>query len=150
MKKIFTLALASLFTVAVFAADRRPSVTIQANRNYELVIDGKSYISSNGGMMSIGNLRDGYHTVTVYSMNQGFFRKMIKRQLSSSSFMLRGNDINILVDQFGRIQVKEDLRFRNNRNGRGWDDKDYGRDNNSGRDNNYDRDNGRKDQHGRF
>ena len=47
MKKIFTLVAATLFTVAVFAADRRPSVTVQTNKNYEIQIDGKSYFTRN-------------------------------------------------------------------------------------------------------
>jgi hypothetical protein len=46
MKKIFTLVVASFMTVALFAADRRPSVTLTADKKYEVVIDGRSYASA--------------------------------------------------------------------------------------------------------
>ena len=124
MKKIFTLLLASLFTVAAFAADRRPSVTIQSNRKYEIVIDGKSYLSSNRNIMDITNLRDGYHTVTVFEANKGFFNKRMKRPVSSASFTLRNNDINIIIDQMGRAIVKES-RFGRVKDDRGWDNNDH-------------------------
>jgi len=118
MKKIFTLMLASLFSVALFAADRRPSVTIQSSRNYEIVIDGKSYFSNINGFMNLGNMRDGRHTITVYKVkDQGLFRKS-RKMVSASAFTVRHNDIKILVDFFGKIQVTES-RSRNDRGG--WD-----------------------------
>jgi len=134
MKKISTLVLASLLTMAVFAADRRPTVTLQSTRNYEIVIDGKSYTSNNFSTMNIGGLRDGYHSVTVYKVQQGFFFRKMKKVVSSTSFLLRGNDIDIKVNQFGQVKVDEDLKFQK---GRGWDKNDNdnrGRDN-QGRDN---------------
>lgn len=106
MKKIFTLAIASLLTVAAFAADRRASVTVQTSRNFEVVIDGKSYSGNGFGSLNIANLRDGYHTVTIYDARRGFFKRS-KRAISITSFMLRGNDINIFVDMFGKVQVNE-------------------------------------------
>lgn len=122
MKKIFTLVAASLFTMAAFAADRRPSVTIQANKKFTIVIDGKRYYGSNAGTNSIANLRDGYHTVTVYNSQKGFFKKT-KRAIATSTFMLRGNDINIFVDMFGKIQVNES-RMGKDRDAYSWDKKD--------------------------
>lgn len=106
MKKISTLVIASLFTVAAMAADRRPSVTIQSGKNYEIVIDGRSYFGNSIGSLNIANLRDGYHTVKVYDTRKAFFIKT-KRLVSSSSFMLRNNDINICVDLFGKVQINE-------------------------------------------
>jgi hypothetical protein len=47
MKKIFTLLTGILITLVTFAADR-PTVTLRSTRNYEIVIDGKSYFSQNG------------------------------------------------------------------------------------------------------
>ncbi|HVT84516.1 MAG TPA: hypothetical protein VHD35_04910 [Chitinophagaceae bacterium] len=122
MKKIFTLIAASLFTMAVFAADHRPSVTVQANKKFDIVIDGKSYSGFNAGTMSIANLRDGYHTVSVYDVQKGFFKRD-KRAVATSTFMLRGSDINIFVDMFGKIQVNE-IKMGKDRNDYGWDKKD--------------------------
>jgi len=133
MKKIFTLAIASLFTVALFAADRKPSVTIQSNKKYEIVVDGKSYFSTNSSTMSLSNLRSGNHTVTVYTTNQGFGFRKIKKVVSSTSFTLRNNDVNIAVDQAGRIKVTES-RFSNDRDDRGWDKNDKGYDKGFGKD----------------
>jgi hypothetical protein len=130
MKKIFTLVAASLFTMAVFAADRRASVTVQANKKFEIVIDGKSYYGSNAGTISIASLRNGYHTVTVYKFQKGFFKRN-KKTIATSTFMLRGNDINIFVDMFGKIRVNE-IQMKNDRKDFGWDKKD--RDKGLGRD----------------
>ena len=146
MKKISTLIVASLLTMASFAADRRPSVTVQASKNYEVVIDGRSYSGGNFGSMTISNLRDGYHTVNVYKTNRGFFFGRNKRAVSTSSFMLRGNDISIYVDQFGQVQVNES-RMGKGRDDRGWDKKDqdkgFGKDSRQGNDDHQMKDNNR-------
>ena len=126
MKKIFILVAATLFTVAVFAADRRPSVTVQTNKNYEIQIDGKSYFTRNGSVTDISFLRDGKHTITVLKIYQGFFSQKMKKVVSSTTFLMRGNDIDIKVDQFGRVQVNEDTRFGNGRYDNDWDKKGYG------------------------
>ncbi len=122
MKKIFTIVAASLLTMASFAADRRPSVTIQANKKFEIVIDGKSYFSSNAGSISIASLREGYHTVAVYDVQKGFFNRN-KKVISSSTFMLRGSDINIFVNMFRKIQVNES-KIVKDRDDYSWDKKD--------------------------
>ena len=56
MKKNFTMCLGLALTAVVFAADRRPDVTIISMKKYEIVIDGKKYFSNNR-MMNIDNLR---------------------------------------------------------------------------------------------
>jgi len=146
MKKIFTLLTASLLTMAVFAADHRPSVTVKASRNYEIVIDGRSYFKSDYGVLNISGLRGGYHSITVYDANRGYFFRKFKRVVAQSSFMLRGNDISIFIDQFGRMLVKEKRDYRGNDN-RGWgnndrddNDRDYDNDRNRGNDRNWDND----------
>lgn len=109
---------ASLLTVALFAADRRPTVTIQSGRNYEIVIDGKSYFSNNNGTMNLVKLRDGRHTISVYKVNnQGLFRKS-RKMVSASAFTVRDNDIRIVVDFYGKIQVTES---RNKKGKGGWE-----------------------------
>ena len=142
MKKIFTLVLASLFVVAAMAADHRPMVTVQSSQNYVIVIDGKSYSPSFGEMMTIPYLREGYHTIKVFSgMGRNYFFGRRSRMLDASSFFLRDNDINIRVDMFGNIQIRE-LR------GRGWDRDDHDRGRNGNDWNKGDR--GRDRQHRNF
>ena len=85
MKKIFTLCLGLVLTAAVFAADKRPDVTIISAKKYEIVIDGKSYFSNNR-MMSIDNLRKGRHTFQVFEMNKGFSVFKRKHLVTSKPF----------------------------------------------------------------
>ena len=122
MKKIFTLVLGLMLTVAMFAADRRPTVTVTTAKKYEIVIDGNRYLSNFSNTMNISNLSNGRHAIKVYEMRPGFFGRS-KRLVASSIFQLRNSDVNINVDRFGQLQITES-RF-----GRGWDDHgSYGHD----------------------
>lgn len=106
MKKIFTLTLASLFTVALFAA-RNPSVTLSTSSNYEVSIDGKNYFSHNSGnMVNIPNMQPGSHSIEVYQVKKKLFGKD-RTLISSSSFTVRDRDIAIYVDDAGRLDIRE-------------------------------------------
>ncbi|HEX2683602.1 MAG TPA: hypothetical protein VHL77_06705 [Ferruginibacter sp.] len=126
MKKIFTLAIATLMTVALFAADRHPSVTLTTAKRYEVVIDGRSYASGMGNMMNVNLLNRKQHTVKVYELKGGLFSKQ-KRLVSATTFNTNGRkDIAINVNRIGQITVKQDkdVRWddrndRNDRDGRG-------------------------------
>lgn len=150
MKKIFTLIAASLLTVASFAADRRPSVTLKTAKNYEIVIDGQSYFStSNNGTMNISNIRSGQHSIKVFEANRTFMFRKAKRMVSASTFQLGRNDVAISIDFRGQINITEDRFGHGMSNGsrdNGWD-KGYGQDNS--RDNGQDKGygNGQKDSH---
>ena len=121
MKKTFTLALGLMLTVAMFAADRRPTVTVTSAKRYAIVIDGKQYFT-NGNTMNISSLFNGRHNVKVYKMKRGFFMNT-KTLVASSNFQLRNNDVKIDIDRYGQLQISES-RF-----GRDWDDHDYGKGN---------------------
>jgi hypothetical protein len=141
MKKIFTLVAATLFTAVVFAADRKPVVTVTASKNYEIVIDGKSYFSSSN-TMSISSLYNGQHNIKVYQVSKGFFSKR-KKLVSTSSFQLRGNDMDICLDFRGQISITEQKPVFEKR----WDDKDKGWGNGNGRDKGHDNDRNDRDRH---
>jgi len=112
MKKIFTLVLASFMTVALFAADRRPSVTLTADKKYEVVIDGRSYASALGNSMDISLFNsNGRHTVKVYQLKNGLFSKQ-KKLVSSTTFELNRNSLDISVDRNGRINIREEKNSR--------------------------------------
>ena len=136
MKKIFTLVLGLMLTVAMFAADRRPTVTVNGSRKYEVVIDGRTYSTNYGNTNSISNMFNGRHNIKVYELRPGFFMKT-KRLVASSGFQLRNSDIQINVDRFGQLQITES-RF-----GRDWNDHGDGR----GNDRNYGHD---RDRDGHF
>jgi hypothetical protein len=117
MKKIFTLVLGLMFTVAMFAADRRPTVTVMSARTFEIVIDGRHYMPNYGNAVSISNLFNGSHNIQVYQVRPGFLMRS-KRLIASSSFQLRNNDVQINIDRFGQLQIIQ------SRSGRDWNDHD--------------------------
>jgi len=133
MKKIFTLVLGLMFTVAMFAADRKPTVTVTSTKRYAIVIDGKQYFT-NGNTINISSLFNGRHDVKVYKMKRRFFMNS-KKLVASSNFQLRNSDVKINIDRFGQLQISES-RF-----GRGWNDHDYGKGNDRDHDHGYDRGN---------
>ena len=133
MKKIFTLVLGLMFTVAMFAADRRPTVTVTSTKRYAIVIDGKRYFT-NGNTINISSLFNGRHDVKVYKMKRGFFMNT-KKLVASSNFQLRNSDVKINIDRFGQLQISE------SRSGRDWNDHDYGKGNDRDHDHGYARGN---------
>ena len=131
MKKIFTLLAALVLTVAVFAADRRPTVMINTMKNFRVVIDGRSFYG-NSNAIQLPNAYSGRHTIQVFEMRRGFFGRTQERMISARSFRLDRNDIMINIDFYGNISIKERFRrFGNNgwdgrgdNNGRGYNDRD--------------------------
>jgi hypothetical protein len=123
MKKIFTMCLCLALTAAVFAADRRPDVTIVTSKKYEIVVDGKTYFS-NSRMMNIDNLRNGRHSIQVYETTNGFSFFKKKRLVASKVFQLRNDDLKITIDRFGHMTITEDRSGRRD-NKFGKDDRDW-------------------------
>jgi hypothetical protein len=128
MKKIFTLIAATFLTIAVFAADRRPSVTLMTSRNYEVIIDDQSY--SGNGVMEISLMHKGQHSIKVYEQKRGrFFNLRGKKLVSATTFQVGRDDIDISIDFRGQINISEDRlghdKWNNEDNGYGHD-KGYG------------------------
>ena len=132
MKTILTFAAGLLLTLSTMAADRPPSVTIKSNRNFEVVVDGRTYRNDNS--IRLDRMRPGVHTIKVYERSRGFFGRM--RLVSAKNFFVRNNDLRITVNYSGYVDIDErrfDRRDRgwdgDDRNDRDWDpnDRDYGR-----------------------
>ena len=130
MKKLVTLAVVCMLTVAAFAADRYPSVTIKSKRNFEIVVDGRNYNNDNN--IRIDKMRSGMHTIKVYERSRGFFGNRMKL-VSSKSFFVRNEDLRITVNAYGMVDVDE-MGY-----GRGKD-RDYNDRDSDRRDNDRDRD----------
>jgi hypothetical protein len=112
MKKIFTLTVGLLMATLLIAADRhRPSVIINSSRNFEVVIDGRSFRTS-GRTITLDHLRNGRHNIRVYELRRGFRGHLQKRLVSQSNFRLRNNDVLIRIDRDGDVMFKE-TRGRN-------------------------------------
>ncbi|MBC7948228.1 MAG: hypothetical protein H7Y42_10145 [Chitinophagaceae bacterium] len=137
MKKFFTLIAASFLTIAVFAADRKPVVTLTASRNYEIVIDGRSY---SGSSINLSNLRNGKHTIQVFERNRvNVFRKK-SRLIDAETFQVKNRDIDIYVDARGQISITEAKRKNSGR------DKEYGYDKKDKRDRDWNDNDDRNDR----
>ena len=131
MKTILTLAAGLLLTLSTMAADRPPSVTIKSNRNFEVVVDGRTYRNDNS--IRLDRMRPGVHTIKVYERSRGLFGRT--RLVSAKNFFVRNNDLQITVNYSGYVNIDErryDRRGRdwdnNDRNDRDWDrndDRDY-------------------------
>ena len=125
MKTILTFAAGLLLTLSTMAADRPPSVTIKSNRNFEVVVDGRTYRNDNS--IRLDRMRPGMHTIKVYERTRGLFGRV--RLVSAKNFFVRNNDLRITVNYSGYVDIDE--RGYNNRRDRGWDgndrnDRDYG------------------------
>ena len=123
MKTILTFAAGLLLTLSTMAADRPPSVTIKSNRNFEVVVDGRTYRNDNS--IRLERMRPGVHTIKVYERSRGLFGRM--RLVSAKNFFVRNNDLRITVNYSGYVDIDEK---RLDRRDRGWDDNDRGRDRN--------------------
>ena len=123
MKTILTFAAGLLLTLSTMAADRPPSVTIKSNRNFEVVVDGRTYRNDNS--IRLDRMRPGVHTIKVYERSRGLFGRT--RLVSAKNFFVRNNDLRITVNYSGYVDIDEK---RLDRRGRGWDDNDRDRDRN--------------------
>ena len=124
------MCLGLILTAAVFAADRKPDVTIISAKKYEIVVDGRTYFSNNK-MISVDNLRNGRHTIQVYEMNNRGFSIFKRKQLvTSKSFQLRNNDVKITIDRFGHMTIAEQRFGRDDKYGKDQRDWDNDRDRN--------------------
>lgn len=129
MKTVLTFVAGLLLTLTTMAADRPPSVTIKSHRNYEIVIDGRTYRNDN--TIRLDRMRPGMHSIKVYERGRGFFGRM--RLVSAKNFFVRNNDLRIIVGSNGYVNIDErgyDRRGRNDRsydNDRDWDRNDRDR-----------------------
>lgn len=134
MKKIFTLVAGMLLTAAVFAADRKPVVTVNSNKNYKIVIDGKNYFGDNLTIRLDDHFKRS-HSIKVFEMKRSFFGKT-EKMVDAAIFQVDRNDVLIKIDFLGNIKIREikghgrfdrdDKYGRNDRNDR--NDKDFDND----------------------
>ena len=95
MKTISTLFTSFLMSAAVFAADSKHSgmLTIKSTTpgNIRVIVDGKTFESGNNTVM-IGNVDPGYHSISVFRMNDhNFFNSFYRKfdRVYSSSLSVR-------------------------------------------------------------
>jgi hypothetical protein len=157
MKRIFTLLVASVIAISSFAQYGQ-TVTLSFgnkngksnnNKDYQVVIDGRSYSSSNGNYnqgsgrgrddrdntwndedITLNNLQPGQHSIQVYrakaTNRNGNYGNQSQATYNSTFLVKQGYYLDLLVKPGGQIQYTE-TRVKNS--GRG-------RDNNNGHHNN--------------
>jgi uncharacterized membrane protein YjjP (DUF1212 family) len=111
MKKLTTLLAGILLAISVFAEN--VTVTINGNKNFQVVIDGKSYSAStfstttvNSRTLTITDLALGQHSIQVYRTTSTNRRTTV---IYSSNFTLRANyDLKITVNgTSGKVKIAE-------------------------------------------
>jgi len=133
MKKIFTLLVASVFTLTLFAANRpsQLSVSLPGNSNIRVIVDNSRYENSDNNI-TIGDLSNGYHSIKVYEVkNQSRFFNDSKLVYTSSVLIKPAYQVNIMINRNGKAIINEEKLFDDRKY------KDRDRDDRGGRNNDY-------------
>lgn len=123
MKAIFTILVATAFTISSFAQQqfRTNKLTIGSTGNtpIRVMVDGSRYSSNNGQGITLKNLAMGYHTVKVfvkkngrnYTNNQGggnYGNNGSYQSIYTAQVLLKANThTDITINRFGKVMVDE-------------------------------------------
>ncbi|MEP7277289.1 MAG: DUF4476 domain-containing protein [Bacteroidota bacterium] len=148
MKKIFTLGLGILISIASFAgAYGRLTVATEANSNIKVTVDGNHFNQQSANSSVVfENLQPGFHSVSVYQLSDkrtGMFNRKQSagyRLVYTASVHIKPLfTTTIQLNRYGKAQVNEQpMRggYDNRRNDGGYDNNDrnnhndyYGRNN---------------------
>lgn len=126
MKIIFTLLLSTIFTTAFAYDEGRLSITVAANKNVQVFVDGRVYNEKDNSIV-LNNIRPGNHSIRIYRAKQNGNRRnrsnRSKNELiySSTVFVRPSYHVDVMINRFGKAMVDEKaLSDRDNWN----DDKD--------------------------
>jgi hypothetical protein len=168
MKKISTLLLSSLFSIAALAIYDDPYLSISSfntSKDLQVEVDGRRYYFDKDNSITIRNLRTGSHSIKITKeRKRGNSNRIFdiwnnnKREVvyNSRINLRRGYDFDITINKFGKVFTDEASIDNNDWNNDRDIDRD--RDNNDpdrdrDRDRNYDRDNDRnndRDRNGNY
>lgn len=103
MKKILILIISTFFVASAYSQSLR--VTFNGNRDFKLVVDGKTY-NSNSYLNNdiVVNSLSGEHNVGVYKINK---RGKSKRLYSSTVSLSPGEEVHLTVSNNGSIAREE-------------------------------------------
>ena len=120
MKTILTFVAGLLLTLTTMAADHYPSVTIKSRRDFTIIVDGRMYHNDN--TIRLDRMYRGMHSIKVYERGRGFFGRM--RLVSAKNFFVRNNDLRIMIDYSGYVNIAERRNYGRDRD---WNDRNYDR-----------------------
>ncbi len=117
MKKIFTLAIVSLFSMSLMAFDgtRLSISTTTTGKELKFEIDGRQFSMKNNSI-TVGYMAEGYHQVKIFreSRKNGFgFGRREEVVYKGSVYLKRGFHTDITVNRFGKVLVDERRIDRN-------------------------------------
>jgi hypothetical protein len=103
MKQIFILIISVFFVVSAYSQSLR--VTFNGNRDFKLVVDGKTY-NSNSYLNNdvVVNSLSGAHNVSVYRTNK---RGISKRLYSSTVSLSSSEEVHLTINKDGSISREE-------------------------------------------
>ncbi|MGZ3949609.1 MAG: hypothetical protein ACXVKK_15895, partial [Flavisolibacter sp.] len=120
MKNIFTFLLGGLITSSAFA--NNITISLPNSNYYQVLIDGNNVngYNNSGNTVYLNNVQYGEHSIEVYRMRSGFFGNRNSLVYSSSFNSSPQYDLNIAVDNGGRVQMYQSAsNDYYGRNGRG-------------------------------
>lgn len=130
MKRIFTLFILSILSLAVFAQPRkmynqsRLTISSTANTTLKVMVDGNQYMLRNGDdEILLNNLSAGHHSVQIYKMrsrrgygnsNGGWNNNNGWNNNSNGQMIYQGNlyikaryHVDIIINRFGKAFIDE-------------------------------------------
>lgn len=114
MKKIFTLIIAMVLTVSLYAyyGQSKLSISATGKANLRVMVDGNKYRANNNVIM-INDLEEGYHTIKIFLLKNkkgGVFgnpNKGYQQVYSSRVYVKSGYFTDIVVNRFGKAFIDE-------------------------------------------
>lgn len=133
MKQIFTLLIASITSVSLYAyPDYSSKMTINSatSSNVRVMVDGNRY-KLNDNSITINNLRQGYHSVKVYRQVRGIrpgYGNNSNYQLlySANVYVKPQYHVDITINRFGKAFIDEQpVSLGYNVDGDDWGDNNW-------------------------
>jgi hypothetical protein len=148
MKNIFTLLIGGLITSSAFA--NNITLTLPANNNYQVLIDGRNVNGNNysNNTVYLSNLQYGQHSMEVYRVKSGLFGNKNSLVYSTNFNSTPQYDLDITVDNSGRVQMYQSASNSYGNKGRGNNHGGYGNNGNEEKKRHKDRDGDDDDDRG--
>ncbi len=111
MKKIFTLFVATLFSLSLLAFDgtRLSISSLSTSKELKIEVDGRKFSMKNNSI-TLGYMAEGYHQVRIFrdSKRNGWgFGRRDEVVYRGSVFLKRGYHTDITVNRFGKVLIDE-------------------------------------------
>ncbi len=140
MKKIFTLFIASLFSLSLLAFEgtRLSISSMSTSKELKIEIDGRKFAMKNNSI-TVGYMGEGYHQVKIFRdsrKNGNGFGRREEVVYNGSIVLKRGFHTDITINRFGKVMIDERRIDRNDdwyqEEDDVYDNNDHGYDNGNG------------------